>query len=137
MAPSLKINNPDTNKPLKPLKLLKPLKPGIRRNNKNDLEPDFYATFSKDNQIHIENLHALPPSQEPQGFVLFPSLNYVVYIHRVLKNLITTLLFEWSMPIFDPFNFLLLVTVFPTFIVGIILLEISGLETFIQEFEKK
>jgi len=41
------------------------------------------------------------------------------------------------MPIFDPFNFLLLVTVFPTFIVGIILLEISGLETFIQEFEKK
>ena len=48
------------------------------------------------------------------------------------------------MPIFDPFNFLLLVTVFPMFIVGIILLEISlnigfkfGLETFIQEFEKK
>ncbi|CAB4376188.1 unnamed protein product [Rhizophagus irregularis] len=95
-------------------------------NVKDDLNhiKDFCSQFPKDKQNYIEDLNATP-EHRPQVLVWAPSLTYFVYVHRVLKNVIITLLFEWSMPIFHPFNFCLLITVFPTLIIGIIILEVA------------
>uniref|UniRef100_A0A1D1ZB98 Phospholipase A1-II 1 n=1 Tax=Anthurium amnicola TaxID=1678845 RepID=A0A1D1ZB98_9ARAE len=108
-------------------------------NFEDDSEPNVYSNFPKDSQNHIEDLNATP-DHKPQVLVWIPSLTYVVYMHRALKNIIITLMFEWSMPIFHPFNFLLLITVFPTLIIGIIILEVGlhvglkfGLGTLIQK----
>jgi hypothetical protein len=92
---------------------------------KSDLDHihDFCAKFPKENQHYIEDLNATP-THKPQVLVWVPKLTYLVYMHRVLKNVIITLLFEWTMPLFHPLNFFLLITVFPTLIIGIILLEI-------------
>ncbi|GBC06695.1 hypothetical protein RclHR1_00070062 [Rhizophagus clarus] len=112
---------------------------------KNDLEHihDLVTKLPKENQHYVEDLNATP-NHKPQVLVVAPSLTYLVYMHRVLKNVITTLLFEWSMPLFHPFNFFLLITVFPTLIIGIILLEIGlsiglkiGLDGLIQRISNK
>lgn len=93
---------------------------------KDDLEHfrDFHTKFPKDKQHYIEDLNATS-DHKPQVLVWVPSLTYFVYMHRVLKNVIITLLFEWSMPIFHPLNFCLLITIFPTLVIGIIILEIA------------
>lgn len=97
-----------------------------KTNVKDDLNhiKDFCSQFPKDKQNYIEDLNATP-EHRPQVLVWAPSLTYFVYVHRVLKNVIITLLFEWSMPIFHPLNFCLLITVFPTLIIGIIILEVA------------
>ena len=105
-----------------------PLEPSIR-GTKDDLGSvnKFYTKFPKDDQHYIEDLYNTPiiPSNKVQILVLTPSLTHIVYMHQALKNIIVTLMFEWTMPFFNPWNFLLLVTVFPTLIITIILLEVA------------
>ena len=107
------------------VKHIKKIDAQTRGHHKDDLGPiqNFYSKFPKDSQHHVEDLHSTT-THKPQVLVMIPPLTYVVYIHRVLRNVIITLVFEWTMPIFHPFNFLLLVTVFPTLIIAIIVLEV-------------
>ncbi|CAI2185056.1 18019_t:CDS:2 [Funneliformis geosporum] len=116
-----------------------PLEPRIS-NNKH-YEP--LKKFQKDDQHHVEDLRTTPNSKA-QVLVLIPSLTYVVYMNRALKNILLTLIFDWTMPLFSPFNFLLLITLFPTLIVAVVALEFAlhigfkfGLDSVIQRIGDK
>src|SRR4051812_919671 len=98
-----------------------PLEPRIR-NMKNDNE--MLKSFHKDDQHHVEDLKTTPINKA-QVLVLIPSLTYVVYMNRALKNILFTLIFDWTMPLFSPFNFILLITLFPTLIISLISLEFA------------
>lgn len=98
-----------------------PLEPRIR-NMKDDNE--MLKSFHKDDQHHVEDLQTTPINKA-QVLVLIPSLTYVVYMNRALKNILFTLIFDWTMPIFSPFNFILLITLFPTLIISLISLEFA------------
>ncbi|KAG9288953.1 hypothetical protein G9A89_019575 [Geosiphon pyriformis] len=85
----------------------------------------------KDASPHLKDLTQTPEhkSTATQSFTslptLFPSLTYVVYVHRAIRNLLLTVLFDWSMPIFHPVNFMLTITVFPAIVVSLVIIELS------------
>ncbi|CAG8716029.1 7071_t:CDS:2, partial [Ambispora leptoticha] len=81
---------------------------------KNHLIPNG-NTHMNDLYITQEHKSSLP--------TLFPSLTYVVYVHRAIRNLVLTVAFNWSMPFLHPFNFLITVTVFPAIVIVLVVIE--------------
>ncbi|CAG8621556.1 2743_t:CDS:2 [Ambispora leptoticha] len=71
---------------------------------------------------YIKDLRIIPEHKFTVT-TLFPPLTYVVYFHRAIRDLVLTVLFNWSMPFLHPLNFLVMVTVFPAIVIVLVVLE--------------
>ncbi|KAG9297069.1 hypothetical protein G9A89_004935 [Geosiphon pyriformis] len=92
---------------------------------------DYIKSYNEDANPHFRDLTETHKNKSAatQSFTslptLFPSLTYMVYVHRAIRNLLFTILFDWSMPLFHPVNFILIMTVFPTIVISLVVVELS------------
>ncbi|CAG8627276.1 10767_t:CDS:2 [Paraglomus brasilianum] len=91
-------------------------------------KPTFFEEVPHDNRVHLEDVDATPihhNSNITTNTTLLPSFTYLVYLHRSVRNLLFSLIFDWNMVFMHPLNFLILVTVFPAFMIGLVVIGLS------------
>ncbi|CAG8616323.1 13615_t:CDS:2, partial [Ambispora gerdemannii] len=96
-----------------------------------------------ENNAHYNDL-CVTPEHKTSLPTLFPSFTYIMYVERAISNLLLTVIFDWTMPFFHPFNFLLIVTIFPSIIFGLVVVEAAlhisfwmGLGNILAEMSKR
>ncbi|CAG8562656.1 3615_t:CDS:2 [Acaulospora colombiana] len=78
------------------------------------------ANPKDDDTHHIDDLIKTPPSVK-----IIPILTYMSYVSLTIRNLLSTLIFNWSMAFTYPLNFFLLITLVPLLSIALLVIEMT------------
>ncbi|CAG8587688.1 632_t:CDS:2 [Paraglomus occultum] len=91
-------------------------------------KPSLFEKIPHENRVHLEDVESTPIHHNANvttNTTLLPSFTYLVYLHRSVRNLLFTLIFDWNMVFIHPVNFFILVSIFPAFMIGLVVIGLS------------